>query len=288
MKLTALRPENPVAMMAAYGALRLLPGAMLRWPGIHPELRWEGDIVATLAARLPERRLAPELTALDDPRDKNIGGIEGFRALAEKIPHDWLGAYAAESPTGIVATDLLLFGGRHQFVDAARKIMKALTGCPVAEKLTEALVGPWRYADAAQAWGWDAAARQDSASLPMEVTAAHKPGVLGAYWLAWESLPLWPMVNGHTVGMVHERGEGWHWQYPTCSEWLSWEGIKALVLGLSQLSARERRALGVKVWTAPVLSTSQYGKELGLARTLIMDRAPGVSRMRQANEILIV
>jgi hypothetical protein len=34
MKLTALRANNPVAVMAAYGALRLLPGARLRWDGL--------------------------------------------------------------------------------------------------------------------------------------------------------------------------------------------------------------------------------------------------------------
>ncbi len=281
MILTGLRAENPVAMMAAYGALRLLPGAQLRWAETHPELDWEGDILAALAAQLPQRLAAPELTALDDPRDKNIGGEAGFRALAATIPHGWLTAYAAEGIDGIVGTDLLLLGGRHKFVEAARVIMGALAKCQVADKLGEALLGPWRYEDAAQAWGWDATARLEPASLPLEVTAAHKPGVLGAYWLAWESLPLWQIINGHTVGWTRDKGEGWHWHYPTCREWLSWDGLTALVWGLPRLPVREQQALGVRVWLAPVLATSQYGKELGLARTQCVRKIAAGSRNKQ-------
>lgn len=284
MKLTALRPENPVAMMAAYGALRLLPGARLRWCEAHPELDWEGDILYTLAERLPERLTAPEVMALSDPRDKHIGGVAGYRALAGKIPHEWLSAYAAETAEGIVGTDLELYGGRHKFVEAARKIMAALATCPVRAKIEEALVGPWRYEDAAQAWGWDAAARLNPAALPLEASNAHNPGVLGAYWLAWESLPLWQMVNGHTLGFTRKKGEGWYWHYPTCAEWLSWEGLKALVWGLARMKDRERRALGVRIWAAPVVETSQFGKELGLARTSSNRQKPGGSRQGQAYE----
>jgi hypothetical protein len=281
MRLTALRPENPVAMMAAYGALRLLPGAQIRWEAEHPELRWDGDIVRTLADRLPERIQAPEVTLLNDPRDKNIGGIAGFRRLAEQIPHEWLSAYAAESSEGIVATDLLLLGGRHQFVTLAREILRALAGNDVAAKIEEALIGPWTYQDSALAWGWDAAVRLDASALPLEVTSAHKAGVLGAYWLAWESLPMWQLIGSHTVGM-HREHRQWHWTYPTCAEWLSWPGLRALVVGLARMSDQELQSLGVRTWVAPVLATSQFGKELGLARTRIIGQKQAGSRKIQA------
>lgn len=280
MVLTGLRPENPVAMMAAYGALRLLPGALVRWGETHPELRWDGDLVPALADQVPLRLTAPEVTALDDPRAKNLGGVAGFHALAATIPHEWLGAFATEAADGIVSTDLLLLGGRHKFVETARAIMGALARRQVPDKIEEALRGPWRYEDTAQAWGWDAMARLDPAALPLEVTAAHKPGVLGAYWLAWESLPLWQMVNGHTVGFVRGQGKDWHWHYPTCGEWLSWDGLKALVWGLGQMPECEQGAMGVRVWVAPVLATSQYGKELGLARIRRSCLGPGGSRNR--------
>jgi hypothetical protein len=288
MRLTGLRPENPVAMMAAYGTLRLLPGARLRWANTHPELDWDGDILAALAQQLPQRLEAPEINLLDDPRDKHIGGVAGYRALAETIPHEWLMAYAGETAGGIVSTDLELFGGQHKFVVLARKHMQALTKVKLLDKIEEALLGPWRYADAAQAWGWDAAMRLDAATLPLEASSAHKPGVLGAYWLAWESLPLWPMINGRTLGFVHAKGEGWYWQYPTCGEWLSWAGLKALVWGLPRLAATEQQALRVRVWTAPVLATSQFGKELGLARIWSSGQGPGGSRRQQTPDKLAI
>ena len=269
MKLTALRPENPVAVMAAYGDLRLLPNARLRWVAAHPELDYDGDVVADLAVLLPARRTAPELTALDDPRDKNIGGAAGYARLADQLPHEWLTALAAETAEGIVPTRLLLFSGNHKFVTAARDLMDGLNKLDVEDRLREALFGPWRYDTRAQAWGWDAAARDDTAAMAAAPSAKDKLGVPGAYWLAWESLPLWQMVNGRTVG--HSRRA---WSFPTCGEWLSWEGLRALVQGRERMDKRELAAMGVRVWTAPILDTnSTGGKELGLALQTVV-RAP--------------
>jgi hypothetical protein len=264
MKLTALRPNNPVQVMAAYGVLRLLPGARLRWEEVHPELDWDGGVVETLARLLPERRQAPEVTALNDPRDKNIGGRAGFRALAQTIPGEWLLAYACEGPDGVHDTDLLLMGGRHQFVVNAREIMDALVGDGLEARLNEALFGPWAYADRGlQAWGWDAAARIDAASSPKDVSGTPKFGVAAGYWLAWESLPFWPMINQRTVGMGRDA-----WVYPTCREWLDAEGLRALILAAGRLKARELEALGVTHWASAILKPSDYGKVLGWARPL--------------------
>ncbi|NKN34396.1 type I-G CRISPR-associated protein, Cas3-extension family [Marichromatium bheemlicum] len=261
MRLTALRANNPVAVMAAYGVLRLLPEARLRWRDVHPELECEGDPVARLAALLPARLAAPEHTRLDDPRDNNIGGVEGFRHLSEEIPSEWLAAYAAECADGVRDTGLLLLGGRHRFVANARDVMAALARRDdVGVAIQEALFGPWRYADKVIAWGWDAAARIDPAASPRDVSSTPKFGVAGAYWLAWESLPLWPMVNGRTVGMSPRE-----WRYPVCAEWVGCETLRALILGGEQLAHREREALGVTYWSAALLSGGKFGKVLGWA-----------------------
>jgi hypothetical protein len=259
--LTALRPENPVAVMAAYGILRLLTGARLRWAAANPELDYDGDVIADLAALLPERRQAPELRLLDDPREKHVKAAGGYATLAEQMPHEWLTAMSAETADGIQSTRLLLFSGNHKFVAAARELMDGLARLDVQDRVREALLGPWRYDTRAQAWGWDAAARDDTAAMAAAPSAKDKLGVPGAYWLAWESLPLWQMVGGRTVG--HERRT---WSYPTCAEWLGWDGLKALVLGRERMDPRELTAMGVRVWTAPILDTnSTGGKELGLA-----------------------
>lgn len=287
MKLTALRPNNPVAVMAAYGALRLLPGARLRWEGLHPELEWDGDLIGFLAERLPERRQAPEVTLIDDPR--KIAGPEGYRELAGKIPTGWLVAYATETPKGLRDTGLRLLGGRHQVIANAREIMAALAERDLRAKLTEALLGPWRYEDRdLQAWGWDAAARIDAAASVKAVTAAPKFGVLGAYWLAWESLPLWPMVNGRTVGM-----EPHHWVYPTCAEWLGVEGLRSLILGAARMHQRELSALGVTRWRTERIGSSDYGGVLGWAmpqpaRTPSERQHPGGFARQKSSAVLIV
>jgi hypothetical protein len=262
MKLTALRANNPVAVMAAYGALRLLPGARLRWDGLSPELDWKGDVIDFLAGLLPSRLTAPEVTLIDDPR--KIGGAEGYRQLGSQMPGEWLVAYAAETAEGIRPTGLRLLGGRHQFIANAREIMTSLLKQDVRVKLQEGLIGPWRYEDKGlQAWGWDADARIDAASSAKAVTSAPKFGVLGAYWLAWESLPLWPMVNGRTVGM-----DRYHWAYPTCAEWLGAESLRALILGAAGLDNRETTTLGMIRWRAERIGSSDYGGVLGWAMPL--------------------
>lgn len=259
MRLTALRPNNPVAVMAAYGALRLLPGARLRWDGLQPELDWDGDIVSALAERLPERLAAPENRLIDDPRQ--IEGPDEYRQLAERMPSDWLLAYAAETADGLRATHLRLLGGPHKLIKNARAILEALSAKPVREKIEEALIGPWRYEDRGlQAWGWDAAARIDASSSDKAVTSATKYGVLGAYWLAWESLPFWPMIAGRTVGMGRR-----HWSYPICANWLGAVELRALILAGERLDSREMAALGVTRWRSVRIKSGDYGQVLGWA-----------------------
>ncbi|MCP5229393.1 hypothetical protein [Accumulibacter sp.] len=259
MKLTALRPNNPVAVMAAYGALRLLPGARLRWDGPCPELEWKGDVIDQLAGRLQERLTAPEVNLIDDARA--IDGAAAYRQLGDHMPSEWLIAYAAETSTGLNRKGLRLLGGPHQFIANARRIMESLLKKDVRRKLQEGLLGPWRYEDKGlQAWGWDAAARIDAAAVPMNVSSADKFGVLGAYWLAWESLPFWPMVNGYTVGMAKH-----YWVYPTCAEWLGAGGLRALILGAAGLHDREAQALGVTRWRSEKIVSGKMGAVLGWA-----------------------
>ena len=145
MKLTALRANNPVAVMAAYGALRLLPGARLRWDGHSPELDWEGDAIDFIARLLPSRLTAREVTLIDDPR--KIGGAEGYQQPGSRMPGEWLVAYAAETAEGLRPTGLLLLEGRHPFIANARETMTSLLKHDVRLKLQDGLIGPWRYED---------------------------------------------------------------------------------------------------------------------------------------------
>lgn len=64
------------------------------------------------------------------------------------------------------------------------------------QDLEEALFGPWRYVDDMHSWGWDPATLRLGALIPRAPTKMAIEGVAGAYWLAWESQPLFPVCNG--------------------------------------------------------------------------------------------
>ena len=294
MRLTGLRPENPVAVMAAYGALRLLPGAMLRWDETHPELRWDGDAIATLSDLVPERLQSPELNLIDDPRQKHIEKAGGYAALAEKMPHEWLTAYAAETADGIAGTELVAYAGNYTMVRAVRTVVAALADTDIAERVREALLGPWRYADigAGVALGWDANARQDRAMMAAEPKplGKDKPTILAANWLAWEAIPAWQMVNGQTPGIEGANERAGHlkrWTYPTCAEWLSWDGLKALVFGWERMPAREQKAMRVRLWQSEIIGRKEGG-EFGLARTVSGTKRQRVSRETQLPDVFSV
>jgi hypothetical protein len=251
------------------------------------ELDWEGDVIDFLAGLLPSRLTAPEVTLIDDPR--KIGGAEGYRQLGSQMPGEWLVAYAAETAEGLRPTGLRLLGGRHQFIANAREIMASLLKQDVKLKLQEGLIGPWRYEDKGlQAWGWDAGARIDAASSAKAVTSAPKFGVLGAYWLAWESLPWWPMVNGRTVAMDRQ-----HWVYPTCAEWLGADSLRALILGAAGWMSAKRRPWvlpdGAPSGSAAVTTGAYWVGQCPLhARTSSERRNTGRFALVETPEILVV
>lgn len=198
MKLKALLPENPIAWMAACGRLRLLPGARLRWQDGTSELRFDGDVVTTLASLVPERLASPEVQF----RPK-LGANMNDSAWQEikTIPQTWALALGTQTASGMFCTNLKMRPGDHDMLGDTRSMLARLVKSDVPGKITEALQGPWRYEDTdCVAWGWDAAARVDAAAFGTKAEEAPKFGVLAAYWLGWEALPLFPMINGVTLG----------------------------------------------------------------------------------------
>jgi hypothetical protein len=241
LTLTALVANNPMAVMTAYGALRLLPGARLRWPGAHPELDYLGDAVADLAALVPGRKEAAEYRRYVDPRS-----IKDYAGAASELPHAWLAAFAEQKPAGkdkdsvVQETGLRLYAGEPAFIAKSAKVLAALSKSKagVKAKIEEALFGPWRYEDRApdgmlKGWGWDPAQVNDAAVVEKDSSEVPTPGVAAAYWLAWESLPLWPVIEGATIGMTRDA-----WRYPICAEWLDAEMLRDLILGGETLGVR--------------------------------------------------
>ena len=286
MRLTGLQADNPIAWMAACGATRLLPGARLRWDGEVPELDYPGDILATLATLPAQRLTAPEITF----HPKLVAKMSAADwAQLRQLPGEWALAYGCQTETGMKATNLKIRpGGDYDMVRDARGMLTALTAGDVHAKVTEALLGPWRYADRnIVAWGWDAGARVDPAAIGSKSENAPKSGVLGAYWLGWEALPLFPTIHGRTINWSSSG-----LRYPTWSEWLEYPDIRALMLGLDGLRPADQAALGVRVWLARYLKTHDSSGRLGWAsevpRTPIDRKIPGGSRTAQVSGFIIV
>jgi hypothetical protein len=284
MKLTALQPDNPIAWMAACGALRLLPGARLRWEARTPELEYDGDILATLASLPAERLKSPEIQF-----GTKLGAKMHDAAWQDlkRLPEEWALALGAQSEAGMGSTKLKMRPGDYDMLHDTRTLLERLTRCDISEKLTEALQGPWRYEDTkCVAWGWDAAARIDAAAIGSKVDTAPTFGVLGAYWLGWEALPLFPTIAGET------RGWSDGLRYPTWSQWLDYPQLKALILGLDRLRTAELKALGVRIWFARYLKTHVSSGRLSwageVARTPSSMENPRGSRGVQAPGFMIV
>jgi hypothetical protein len=59
---------------------------------------------------------------------------------------------------------------------------------------------------------------------------------------------------------------------------LSWDGLKALVLGWERMPAREQKAMRVRLWQSEIIGRKEGG-EFGLARTV-----SGAKRQRGSRE----
>ena len=120
----------------------------------------------------------------------------------------------------------------------------------VRAKFEEALFGPWRYADARASWGWDPATYRPGALTSDAPTSMKLAGVAGAYWLAWESQPLFPCLHGQgTLGFEH-RPRAWTW--PTWAEPLDIHAVPALLR-----QPQEAPALGGKRYRSGIVFAGQ-------------------------------
>lgn len=285
--LTALRPENPIAWMAACGVVRLLPGARLRWQDGVAELEYDTDPVQALAS-LPQRRQKALEIVFPHPLRQGMPP-EAWDTI-QTLPPDWSLAIAGQKPGDLHVSNLKIApGGASDMAANARKVLDFLLRHPagVRDKIQEALFGPWRYEDqGVTGWGWDAAARLERAYVSKDPENITKWGVSGAYWLAYEALPLFPVIHGRT--------QNWNngLNYATWGEWLDRHDISVLMLGLESFSERDARAQGVMRWHAKYLRTHKSSGRLAwaapLARTRSDGQNPGGSRAGKSLNPLII
>jgi hypothetical protein len=263
LDLPALRGMQSIGFMAAVGLLRIGPaGCRLGWRLDTQTAFIEGvdqeSLLDHLVTHMNGRSASPELHLADDVRKYKL---DDYRAACESGAVDsveWVRCWWREDGDGLVPTDLCFTSGQQRFIRMARELAASLdpsanskAASKVRGKFSEALFGPWSYADDAHSWGWDASTLRQGATTPEAPTGMPTEGVAGAYWLAWESQPLFPCVYGQgTLGFEH-KPRAWTW--PTWAEPLGIAAVRALVR-----QPDEAVALGGNRYRAGVTKAGHY------------------------------
>lgn len=251
LELTPLHGHTPIGFMAALGLLRVAPvGTRLAWNRVTQAAELHGpnreSLMDHLLKHMVGRSDAPELKLADDVRKFDR---ESFRVAydhAEEPLALWMRSWWREDGKdgNTTPTDLCLTGGPQRMIKMARELAQALDPARkkgadrfVRAKFEEALFGPWRYEDDYASWGWDPSTYRPGALTSSAPATMKMDGVAGAYWLAWESQPLFPCIHGAGTLGFESRPRAW--------TWLTWEVPLDLMAVQALLrQPQEARALG--------------------------------------------
>lgn len=264
LELSPMLGHMPVGFMAAVGLLRIAPaGARLSWNRASQAAELHGverDVILDhLVVHMAGRHQSPELHVADDVRKFDVDSFRALYETADPSLGEWLRAWWREDGKDGKAetTDLCLTGGPQRMIKMARELAQDLDpnrkkGAEkfVRAKFEEALFGPWRYADSQASWGWDPTTFRPGAMTSNAPTAMKLAGVAGAYWLAWESQPLFPCLHGQGTLGFEFRPRAWTW--PTWAEPLDIHAVRALMR-----QPQEARAIGGSRYRSSIVFAGQ-------------------------------
>jgi|GEM_PF-4845944 hypothetical protein len=252
--LTALKGSSPIGAMAAYGVLRVL-----HLQGTDARLLFD-----------PETSQASIDVTLDD--QGLIGVIREYVARVDCAPgfmvpvngEDILKSefgpalYCEKKDKGGSKIDKTVFNrvaGSDNVLNLARKAREEILKTtkkskPPEENIREALFGPWLQNDDIAAFGWNPADKKEAASLAGNRVPKVLPQrtVVGANWLAFESLPLLA-----PIALIAVKNE---WNYPLPAR-ASFQEACALMYGFSGLKERDLQVMGVAVYRSKAEYYSQ-------------------------------
>jgi hypothetical protein len=230
LELTGLRADLPIGVMAAFGVLRVL--TLSQRVG-EPRLSWiEGSGSYKPVLHTPDSVTVDTLTSLliDDARSaggrKSLSWTEQIKTVtrdrfmeeavkvardatpAEPSDIDWIAGLGSELATDdgkVGPTPFDMSVARQKFPGDALRLAAVLGSADrgrkqktAAREYEEALFGPWRYEDDQHSFGWDPSTAKLGAFTYKAPTAMANTGVRAAVWLAFESLPLFPVfARGH-------------------------------------------------------------------------------------------
>ncbi len=264
LELPALQGHTPIGFMAALGLLRIAPvGTRLSWNQTTQAAELHGlqrdPLLTHLLHHMAGRADSAELHLADDVRKL---GVDTFRAAYDQADEplaSWLRAWWREDGKEgyTTPTNLCLTGGPQRMIKMARELAQALDPARkkgadkwVQAKFEEALFGPWRYEDDYASWGWDPATFRPGALTSNAPSEMKMAGVAGAYWLAWESQPLFPCLHGVGTLGFEFRPRAWTWA--TWSVPLDLHAVRALLR-----QPQEARAIGGARYRSGIVMAGQ-------------------------------
>ena len=244
LELPALQGHTPIGFMAGLGLLRVAPvGTRLSWNRMTQAAELHGmerDALLThLLQHMTGRAEAPELQLADDVRKFALDTFRAAYEQAEEPLASWLRAWWREDVKAgkegmATPTDLCLTGGPQRLIKMARELARDLNPTRkqgadkfVRAKFEEALFRPWQYQDDYASWGWDPATFRPGALTSSAPSEMKMEGVAGAYWLAWESQPLFPCLHG--VGTLGFEFKPRAWTWATWGVPLDVHAVRALL-----------------------------------------------------------
>ncbi len=297
--LTGLEAQNPLAWLAAIGALNALDTGPAADPSrLRARLSWRFDGVwrpclhtdtadiDTIVARLDADRVG----CIDEPalrfrhRKGKKDAVPEIRPAPGELreillhwidratPEDtrtlrWFTGFISEGATdggGLQGkpTALDFTAGQQAFLKAACDLVDGCT----PDDLRVALIGPWTYEGKRLTMGWDNTKTSDYALRARNPSVAKvRGGNPGADWLALRGLGLLPTVarggNQHTPG-VQGRWKSGRFAWPVWTSPADREVAQALIMtrDLRGLSAQHRARRGIaEVFESRILRTDQGG-----------------------------
>lgn len=265
-ELSGLRPDLPISAMAAFGLLRVASlsaetfgETFLAWSDTAPAGNGVGGkccAVLTVEAPLSKEQLITQLVE----RMRNAASRQEFtwsssidvEEFAKKFSCcsmdrellEWAAAFTSDMlPKKRTTFDTT--AGQQGLLSLAREAAVGLDPGHYSGRkgqksphaaFYEALFGPWRYEDDQHTLGWDPTSNRLGAFTRMAPTRMKNRGVRAGFWLAMESLPLFPCfvtshIFGHrleTTGFDYGNSQR-EFRWPIWNEPLNLDELRSLV-----------------------------------------------------------
>lgn len=280
----ALDAADPLGFMAAIGVLRVVSRddteAKLVWrrDGIWSAVLQTTeplDLIEILISDVERWRRGHPAVEFAVNADRKAQDLkhppDEFRKLMLSLVGDLEAAdFVAAYATGVAVdgsgqtkpTSLHLTAGQQRFMDAVLDLRAAVT----REDLHEALYGPWTGRVGPKDTRWRAASERSRALLSFDPSKEKGATVVGAAWLAFQAMPLFPVVpvgrRAVTTGFTG-RGKSEQFIWPVWSCPLTLFEVRVLLAqpDLLELSATERQRRGIaQVLRSDVIRNPQgYG-----------------------------